>query len=199
MKVLHYILFVITLTLISCQTSEKKSEQNHTEQPNELLIARDINTANFAVCTQELPTEPANGFAFPIGSKFTIKLHPVDCVSFNYSIVEFETFHEIIDTWESDSIFTDNGQIGTIEFCFCLSTTGDTDSEKERNMKVLLLMKNRTDFALSYKSDIQTEENGDYKETSNVGTYSGAIGTEMWPYMIYKIGLHDFKRIKRIK
>ena len=151
---------------------------------------------NFVVYSQELPTEPANGFAFPIGTKFTIQLHPIDSVSFDYSIIEFEPFQDIIDTWENDSIFNENGQKGTIEFCFCLSTSGDTESEKEKNMKVLLLMKNRTEYALSYKSDIQTEEDGDFKETSNVGTFSGAKGTEIWPYMIYMIGLHDFKKME---
>jgi len=57
-------------------------------------------------------------------------------------------------------------------------------------------MKNRTDYTLSYKSDIQREENGEFEETSNVGTYRGAKGTEMWPYMIYQIGLHDFELMK---
>jgi hypothetical protein len=153
-------------------------------------------TTNIVVYSQELPTEPANGFAFPIGTKFTIKLHPIDSISFDYSIIKFESFHEIIDTWESDSLFIEGEKNGNIEFYFCLSTSGESEKEKEENMKVLLLMKNRTDFALSYKSDIQTEENGEFKETSNVGTFSGAQGTEMWPYMIYQIGLHDFKKMK---
>ena len=41
----------------------------------------------FSLNAQELPTEPENGFAFPIGSKFTIKLHPTDSVNFDFSIV----------------------------------------------------------------------------------------------------------------
>jgi len=151
---------------------------------------------NLAVFSQDLPTEPANGFAFPIGTKFTIKLYPIDSISFDFSVIVFEPFQEIIDTWENDSLFMEGEKNGTIEFYFCLSTSGETEKEKEENMKILLLMKNRTDFALSYKSDIQTEENGDFKETSNVGTFSGAKGTEMWPYMIYQIGLYDFKKMK---
>ena len=83
--------------------------------------------------SQELPTEPANGYAFPIGSKFTIKLHPIDSTKFDYSIIEYEPFQEIIDTWENDSIFKENGQKGTIEFYFCLSTSGDSQEEKEKN------------------------------------------------------------------
>lgn len=74
-----------------------------------------------------------------------------------------------------------------------LGTSGETDEEKEKNMKVLLLMKNRTENSFEYNSDIQTEENGGFKTTSNVGTYSGAKGTEMWPYMIHQIALNEFK------
>lgn len=54
-------------------------------------------------------------------------------------------------------------------------------------------MKNRTEYSLNYVSDMQIEENGEFEDTSIVGTYSGAKGTEMWPYMIYQIGLRDFK------
>ena len=147
--------------------------------------------------SQELPTEPANGFAFPIGTKFTIKLHPTDSTRFDYSIIEFEPFQEVIDTWDNDKLFKEKGQDETIEFYFCLSTSGETEKEKKKNMKVVLIMKNRTKHSLSYKSDIQTTEDGEFKETSNVGTYKGAKGTEMWPYMIYQIGLHDFKILKQ--
>lgn len=148
---------------------------------------------NIVAFSQELPTEPANGFAFPIGTKFTIKLYPTDSTRFDYSIIEFEPFQETIDTWDNNQLFKESGQEGTIEFYFCLGTNGKTKEEQDENMKVLLLMKNRTKYALSYKSDIQTTEDGDFKETSNVGTFSGAKGTEMWSHMIYQIGLHDFE------
>lgn len=160
-----------------------------------LLLIFSLVAMNIAVNSQELPTEPADGYAFPIGCKFTIKLHPIDSIKFQYSIIAIEPFQEIIDTWENDSIFKENGQKGTIEFCFCLSTSGETDEEKEKNMKVLLLMKNRTEYSLKYNSDIQTVENGEFKNTSNVGTFAGAKGTEIWPYMIYQIGLNGFQKM----
>ncbi len=151
---------------------------------------------NIIVYSQELPTQPANGFAFPIGTKFTIKLFPTDSSHFDYSIIEFEPFQEIIDIRDNDKLFKEKGQDETIEFYFCLSTSGKAKKENDENMKVLLLMKNRTKYSLSYISDIQTTEEGEFKETSNIGTFSGAKGTEMWPYMIYQIGLHDFKIMK---
>jgi hypothetical protein len=145
---------------------------------------------------QDLPTEPENGFAFPIGSKFTIKLYPTDSIHFDYSIIKFEPFQEIIDTWENDELFEGEGEKGTIDFFFCLGTSGETEEEKEKNMKVLLLMKNRTEFALNYNSDIQRTENGEFEKTSNIGTFPEVKGNEMWAYMIYQIGLNGFKKME---
>ena len=150
----------------------------------------------FSLNAQELPTEPENGFAFPIGSKFTIKLHPTDSVNFDFSIIKFEPFQEIVDTWENDKLFEEKGEEGTIEFYFCLGTNGETEEEKEKNMKVLLLMKNRTEYALNYNSDIQRTENGEFEKTSNIGTFPGAKGNEMWPYVIYQIGLNGFRKME---
>jgi hypothetical protein len=146
------------------------------------------------ICAQELPTEPANGFSFPLGTKFTIKLYPVDSVNFDYSIIAIEQFQDIIDSWENDTLFVEKEKDGTIEFYFCLATHGDTEKEREENMEIVLLMKNRSDFYLEYISDIQTEEEGEFHKTSNVGSFPGAKGMEMWPYMIYQIGLHGFKK-----
>ena len=143
--------------------------------------------------SQDLPTEPAAGFAFPLGSKFTIKLVEKDSSKFDLSIVDYEPYQQIVDTYETDSLFDEKGVEGTIEFYFCLGTHGYSELQKEENMNVLLIFKNRTKYNLSYKSDIQLEENGEFEETSNIGALSGVKGTEMWPYMIYQIGLHDFE------
>lgn len=142
---------------------------------------------------QDLPTEPAPGFAFPIGSKFTIEMVQADSVNFEFSIIEFAPFDQVVDNYETDTLFEEKGKPGTIEFYFCYGSHGVTEKERERNMKVLLVFKNRTEFNFTYQSDIQRDEGGEFESTSNVGTYSGARGTEMWPYMIYQIGLHDFK------
>ena len=150
-----------------------------------------------AICSsiqaQELPTIPAPGFAFPLGSKFTIKLFPTDSIYFNYSVVAFEQFDKTIDTWDNDNLFDNIGQDSTITFYFCLGTHGDNDKERKENMQVLLLMKNYSKMALKYSSEIQTKENGEFEPTSNVGTFPGAKGMEMWPYMIYMIGLREFQ------
>ena len=114
-----------------------------------LILALVISSATYS---QDLPTEPANGFAFPLGTKFTIKMHPTDSTNFDYSVIKLEPFQEIVDTYENDSLFKDfDEKNGTIEFYFCLGTSGETDEEKEKNMKVLLLMKTHSNTIPTYK------------------------------------------------
>ncbi len=143
---------------------------------------------------QELPTIPANGFAFSLGTKFTIKLIPTDPDHYDYSVLTFETFHEIIDTIEKEKLFEEKGEDNTVVCYFCVGTYGETEEERENNMRILLIMKSFSKEALSYTSDIQTEEEGEYEETSNMGAFPGAIMMEIWPYMIYSIGLRDFRK-----
>jgi len=145
---------------------------------------------------QELPSEPANGFAFPIGSKFVIKLVPTDSVNYDYSVLSFEPFKEVVDTWKHDELFEEKGEENTIVFYFCFGTHGKTDQEKEKNKQVLLLMKNYSKVALNYTSEIQRQEDGEFEKTSNVGTLPNVKGMEMWPYMIYTIGLREFRKYK---
>ena len=80
---------------------------------------------------QELPTIPSNGFSFPLGTKFTIKLFPVDSINYNYSVIAFERFDKTIDTYKHDELFNTQGQDSTITFYFCLGTEGDNEKEKE--------------------------------------------------------------------
>ncbi|WP_146697828.1 hypothetical protein [Geofilum rhodophaeum] len=157
------------------------------------ILLLSILSISLLINAQELPTIPSNGFAFPLGSKFTIKLSAVDSVNYDYSIIAFEPFDEIVDIMENDNLFESAGKDSTLTFYFCLGTFGEAEDEKEDNLKVLLIMKNYSKLALKYTSEIQREEDGVFEVTSNVGTHPGAIGTEMWPYMIYMIGLAEFR------
>ena len=160
------------------------------------LLAITFLSIAYIAQAQELPSVPANGFAFPLGSKFVIKLIPTDSVNYDYSVLSFEPFEDVIDRYKNDELFKEKGEENTIVFYFCLSTRGETTKEREKNMQVVLIMKNYSKEALSYTSEIQREEDGKYEETSNVGTWPNAKGTEMWPYMIYSIGLREFRKMK---
>lgn len=151
---------------------------------------------SFMTRAQELPTIQASGYSFQIGCKFTIKLKAVDSKNFNYSVIAFEQFNKTVDTFNHDGLFDKMGNDSTITFYFCYGTLGDTEAEREKNMQVLLIMKNYTKIALKYSSEIQRKQDGEFEPTSNDGAFPGAISMEMWPYAIYTIGLRDFKRLK---
>lgn len=148
--------------------------------------------ASLTAGAQHLPTEPANGFTFPIGTKFTIQLHPIDSTRFDVSVIAWESFQEVVNAFETDDLFAEEGEAGTIDFYFCLGTLGEKEGDGDDFTHVLLLFKNRSTYALSYTSDIQTEEGGSFVQTSNAGSFPGVVTTEMWPNVIYQIGLHDF-------
>ena len=152
----------------------------------------------FANYAQDLPTIPALGYSFSLGTKFTIKLVPVDSINFNYSIIEFEPFKEVVDNYyDNEHLFSEEGEELTLTCYFCIGTSGETEEEKKENMKVLLLIKNYSGFGLEYLSDILLKEDGEYEPTSNVGVYKGARAIETWPYMIRAIGLREFKKRDR--
>ena len=158
------------------------------------LLAIVFSVTTLFAQAQELPSPLANGFAFSLGSKFIIKLIPTDSLSFDYSVLSFEPFEEIVDTFESDELFEEDGEENTIVGYFCIGTSGETEREKEENMRILLMMKNYSKEVLNYTSEIQREEDGEYEETSNVGIYPNAMVREIWPYMIYSIGLREFRK-----
>jgi hypothetical protein len=54
-------------------------------------------------------------------------------------------------------------------------------------------MQSRSKYSIKFKSEIQTEENGEFKEISNVGTHKGSQTTESWAKKTYKIRLSKFE------
>lgn len=148
--------------------------------------------ASLSTGAQHLPSDPANGFSFPIGTKFTLALHPVDSTRFDVSVVAWESFQEVVNAFETDDLFAEKGAPGTIDFYFCLGTMGEKEGEGDENTQVLLLFKNRSSYALSYTSEIQVEEGGGFQPTSNAGSFPGVVTSELWPYVIYQIRLQDF-------
>ena len=161
---------------------------------------KQILTITFLVVTcfvqaQELPSKPANAFAFPMGSKFVIKLIPKDSVNFDYSVIAFEQFHKIVDIFENkDELFEEKGEDSTVIFYFCFGTFGKTDEEKQKNTQSLLLMKNYSDVKLNYTSEIQRQKDGKFEPTSNIGIYPNLKVWESWPYPILMIGLKEFRK-----
>ena len=54
-------------------------------------------------------------------------------------------------------------------------------------------MKSRSKYSIKFKSEIQTEEDGEFIEIQNIGTHNGSITTESWAKKTIKIKLSEFE------
>jgi len=151
------------------------------------------------VYSQDLPTIPASGFSFPLGSKFTIKLVKTDSLVYDFQVIEMERFYKTVDSWTKENLFDAKGKDSTITFYFCYATHGKSKKERNENMQIILSMKNYSKLTLDYITEMQIKEDGKYEKTSNVGMFPGVVTTEEWPHMINMIGIRNITDNKRFK
>jgi hypothetical protein len=85
--------------------------------------------------------------------------------------------------WNTENLFEENGESETIEFYFA-----ETDSKN-----FMLVMQSRSKYSIKFKSEIQTEENGEFIEIQNVGTHKGSKTSESWAKKTFKIRLSKFE------
>ncbi|MBN2518884.1 MAG: hypothetical protein JXB17_00125 [Bacteroidales bacterium] len=132
-------------------------------------------------------------YSFFLGSKFSLELYPKDSINFDYRIINYEPFEEIIELFEADSIFSDTIINGSIEFIFCIGKTGT--GEKDADYKTVLKIRNNTEYPLKYFADIKIWNTDSFTNTNVVDLLPNVKTTEFWPYKIDLIGLYGFKRI----
>ena len=124
-----------------------------------------------------------NRIEFAINTKFTIKVLKIDDLNFKYTILKVEPYGKKIEMWNTENLFEQNGEKETIEFYFA----------ETENKNVMLVMQSRSKYSIKFKSEIQTEENGEFRELQNVGTHKGSKTTESWAKKTYKIRLSKFE------
>lgn len=161
-----------------------------------LYIILSLLCFSFTVKSQSFPTDPNEAFAFPLGCKATIQLVPIDSVSFQYSVLNFEPFTKIIDMSDKTELFPDSIQENTIDLIFGIGFFG-TDKGNEKDYKTLLLIKSAYGHELDYKADMQVYNKTEFEKTSVVNLYPKVLSIEMWPYRINNIALYGFKKEDR--
>ena len=144
---------------------------------------------------QESDSIPRQGFSFPIGSKVTIQLVPVDSVNFNYRVIKFEAFHETIDLGNDKKLLTDTIENNIIEFVFTYGKYLNDKKMKYNDLQVVLELRNGLPSTIEYKADIKIPTK-DFESTSVDPLFHRAINREFWPYQIDMIALHSFSKYK---
>lgn len=143
------------------------------------------------VSAQDLPSPPSIGFAFPLGSKFTVKVIPTDSAIYDIQVIDYQSFEEEVSLYGDSTLYTDELADSTIVFYFTISQW-----ENSGKKNIVLKMKSAFPEMLAYDTDIQTCEDCDFTSTSNEGIFPQTRGTEIWNEMIYAIGISNFRKAK---
>jgi len=180
----------------SCKTlaeSLEKRNKNRHHMKNYfyvLILISIFSSKDNVVNVQEKKSEKlmnienmAIGIEFPINTKFIIKVTKVDELNFKCEILKTEPYNKKLEMWNTQNLFDENGETETIEFYFAETT----------NNSNMLVMQSRSKYSIKFKSEIQTEENGEFNEIQNVGTHKGSKTTESWAKKTYKIRLSKFE------
>ncbi len=131
-------------------------------------------------------------YTFPFNTKFTIKVVPNNSGDFDYNIVLIEKNTKIIENWNHAEIFNKEGDEETLEFCFCHEKNQLDGNE----LKTALWIKSNSKYSFSFKTEIQTEENGEFKDNFNLGAKAGVITSDRWAKKTYKLKIGNFKKIR---
>lgn len=155
------------------------------------FVAYDVFPAIF----ENLPTSKENSFEIPVNKKFTIKLHTTDSIHFEFSVIRFERYPEPINYEHLASHFSDDYTTnGTIEMYFCVGVGDKKQIAGYGTTRIVLAMKNRTDFDLAYDLEIQKNIfSKNFKPETNSGLSAGALEVEMWQDMLNDIRLSNFR------
>jgi hypothetical protein len=151
------------------------------------LLILILNLSSYGQDERNLTSEK---YTFPVKTKFTIKLTPIDSVNFDYKIIKIENYDEIIGSWHDEKVLEEKGEDETIEFCFCLEKDWN-DSQKSNTM---LLLKSWSKYSFKFKTEIQTEKDGEFKENFNLGATAGKSASDRWAKKTFKIRISEFKK-----
>lgn len=137
-----------------------------------------------------------HGFVFPLGCRAVLQIDSVTKSGMcKYSVIHFEEFPEVIDTYDNENIFFKDVPKNTIQVVFSISTHGKERNEVEKNYRSALFIKSNHPKKLKYKADILRANALDFTETSVMPVFNQVKAVELWPYLIQSIALYDFEII----
>ncbi|MBP5546254.1 MAG: DUF4919 domain-containing protein [Bacteroidales bacterium] len=135
---------------------------------------------SFESSNEATEEEAGTKLELPLGTHFIIKLEEdLDEEDTEFKVVKMEPFDKVIDRYDNNYLFSEEGEPGTIEGYFCRSTYGNTVEEIRDNVKIVLVFKSWIDGMLNYDTYIR-QENGTWEETSNSGIWHKVLMTEIW-------------------
>ncbi len=145
---------------------------------------------------QQADTSAIAGFAFPMYSKISIRLIPIDSVRFHYAILNFDLFEEKFDLNQLDQYTSIKAPEGTIDILVSIGTKGSTEEEKKANKHSVFIIRNGTEYPLEFSLDILKLDQTVYEPMAVMPVIPYSSSIEMWDYSVEMIGLFNFMKLK---
>lgn len=139
------------------------------------------------------PTEFGE-FIIPLWSKVIIELKEKKKGKYEYRILSIKPHNEMYSFEKDENLFSENPAKNTIEIFFVGAFYNE--GKEDKDYKSLLLYRNNTDVIFDYSADIKYYFKDEFENTSIVGAFPHARGSEIWAHKIDFIKLYDFRIMK---
>lgn len=145
---------------------------------------------------QKADSSAISGFAFPMYSKISIRLIPIDSVRFHYAILNFDLFEEKFDLNQLEKYTAIKAPEGTIVILVSIGTKGSTEEEIKANKHSVFIIRNGTDYPLEFSLDVLKLNQTVYEPVAVMPVIPHSSSIEMWDYSVEMVGLFNFMKLK---
>jgi len=133
----------------------------------------------------------ANGMAFKLGSKLTLKLVKNTQNSFDYKVIKYSEFSEQFKIFETEKLFDKTPEKETIEVIFGIGYY--REGKEDKDYQTVMLSRNNYSFPLQFDAEIKIWNKEEFERTSVTPLNPSTRHTELWPYKIDFLALINFR------
>ena len=120
-------------------------------------------------------------------------MEPVGEGRFNYKIIAYEPFDSVINPYDYASLFPKKGEPMTIQFIYCIATSGSNVFEQVENTESVLLMRSYLPRELQCNLMIQRSADSVMESPEQRFLPPGRATITRWPFMVPNIGVTHFE------
>jgi hypothetical protein len=168
MKVLKYLIFLVTINLV----------------PN--LYSQEITEEQF-------PTDFGT-YSIPLGSKVVLELKELDENNYEYRILSLEAYEGYYSFDNPPELFNNENLENTVELFFVGAYYNE--GKEDGDYKTVLILRNNLSNPIKYDADIKYYYSEEFEKTSIVGAFPSVKTTEIWQHKIDLIALYNFSKYK---
>lgn len=129
-------------------------------------------------------------YAFPIGSRFTLELIPVDSINYKYHVLNSEKFDLCMRFSNAKNHLSKEPISGTIE---CIFAKGEEADQS------ILILRNNSKVSIDYKAMISYDYTGRFYETSVYPLLPNVSSIEIWNNKLTNIFINNISKLSFVE